>query len=96
MWGMDQANHVSNTATPALSGWAPFPPNGKRCQHTGLTHGRAYSLFLKGPARKFVRSVSLAEPGKRGTRLFNVADALAYLDRLSREQAAAAGSEAVQ
>ena len=67
---------------------APIPANGKKCDFTGLGHGRLYQL-LNGPARAFVRVASLRAPGaKRGSRLFHVGDLLNYLDRLAAEQAA--------
>ena len=67
--------------------YAPIPPNGRRCDFSGLGHARLYQL-LNGPARPFVRVASLREPGaKRGTRLFHVGDLLNYLDRLAAEQA---------
>lgn len=90
---MDTANHANTLATSTSADrWAPFPPNGKRCPFTGLSHARAYALILKGPARRHVRTVSLAEPGKRGTRLFHVGDALRYFENLAATQAAAGES----
>lgn len=68
--------------------YAPIPPNGKKCEFTGLGHARLYQL-LNGPAKAFVRVASLREPdAKRGTRLFHVGDLLNYFNRLAVEQAA--------
>jgi hypothetical protein len=68
--------------------YAQFPANGRRCEFSGLGHGRFYQL-LDGPAKDHVRVASLKEPGKkRGTRLFHVGDLLRYLDGLAAAQAA--------
>lgn len=65
----------------------PIPPNGRRCEFTGLGHARLYQL-LKGQAKRHVKTVSLKEPGKtRGTRLFHVGDMLRFLDSLAEAQA---------
>jgi hypothetical protein len=68
--------------------WSPIPPNGQRCQFTGLKHAKLYHLLSgDGHARKRVRVVSLRTPGaKRGQTLFRVGDMLQYLDELAREQ----------
>ena len=68
--------------------YAPIPPNGRKCEFSGLGHARLYQL-LDGAAKPFVRVASLREPGaRRGTRLFHVGDLLRYFDRLAAEQAA--------
>lgn len=67
--------------------YAPIPPNGRRCEFTGLGHSRLYQL-LDGLAKDHVRVASLREPGaKRGTRIFHVGDMLRFLDRLAAQQA---------
>jgi len=79
---------VEPSAGRFLDRYSPIPPNGKKCEFTGLGHSRLYQL-LNGPAKAFVRVASLREPGaKRGSRLFHVGDLLNYLDRLAAEQAA--------
>ena len=63
--------------------YTPIVPNGKRCQFTGLGHGRLYQL-LDGPAKGKVRVASLRHgDATRGTRLFHVGDMLRYLDSLA-------------
>jgi len=74
--------------------YAPIPPNGKRCEFTGLQHAKLYHLLSAGgPVRKKVRVANLRTPGaKRGQTLFHVGDMLRYLEELARKQAAENGS----
>ena len=75
--------------------WTPIPPNGQRCQFTGLKHAKLYHILSgDGHVRKRVRVVNLRTPGAtRGQTLFHVGDMLQFLDALSQEQAAAGGTE---
>jgi hypothetical protein len=68
--------------------YAPIPPNGKRCEYTGLRHAKLYHILSPGgPVRKKVRVANLRTPGaKRGQTLFHVGDMLRYLDELAGEQ----------
>jgi hypothetical protein len=83
---------ASAAANQQLDRWSPIPPNGQRCQFTGLKHAKLYHLLASdGVVRKRVRVVNLRTPGaKRGQTLFHVGDMLQFLDGLSREQAGAA------
>lgn len=77
------------TATPTTypQRYAPIPPNGRRCQFTGLGHAKLYHLLSpSGPVRAKVRVANLRSPGaKRGQTLFHVGDMLAYLDELAAQ-----------
>ena len=68
--------------------YAPIPPNGKLCPHTGLRHTHLYTMLAAGgTARPHVRVVNLREPGaKKGKTLFHVGDFLRLLDRLAAQQ----------
>ena len=68
--------------------YAPIPPNGKVCPHTGLRHTHLYTMLAAGgTARPHVRVVNLREPGaKKGKTLFHVGDFLRHLDRLAAQQ----------
>jgi hypothetical protein len=68
--------------------YAPIPPNGKRCEFTGLGHAKLYTVLAAGgPARKKVRVANLRTPGaSRGQTLFHVGDMLRFLDDLAAEQ----------
>jgi hypothetical protein len=67
--------------------YSPIPPNGRRCEFTGLGHSRLYQL-LDGLAKDHVRVASLRESGaKRGTRIFHVGDMLRFLDGLAAQRA---------
>ncbi len=68
--------------------WTPIPPNGQRCQFTGLKHAKLYNLLgPDGLARVQVRVVNLKTPGaNRGQTLFHVGDMLQFLDGLSKSQ----------
>jgi hypothetical protein len=83
---------TSAVASQEVDRWSPIPPNGQRCQFTGLKHAKLYHLLASGGVvRKRVRVVNLRTPGaKRGQTLFHVGDMLQFLDALSREQAGAA------
>ena len=74
--------------------WTPIPPNGQRCQFTGLKHAKLYHILSgDGHVRKRVRVVNLRTPGAtRGQTLFHVGDMLRFLDELAREQASAGGA----
>ena len=64
-----------------------IPPNGRRCDHTGLGHAKLYQILgQNGVARGHVRVANLRTPGAtRGQTLFHVGDMLRFLDRLARE-----------
>jgi hypothetical protein len=64
-----------------------IPPNGQRCQFTGLKHAKLYqTLGPNGVARPHVRVANLRTPGAaRGQTLFHVGDMLRFLDRLAQE-----------
>jgi hypothetical protein len=51
-----------------LDRYTPIPPNGRRCEFTGLKHAKLYHLLQAGgPVRKKVRVANLRKPGaKRG------------------------------
>ena len=70
--------------------YAPIPPNGKVCPHTGLRHTHLYTvLAAQGTARPYVRVVNLREPGaSKGKTLFHVGDFLRYLDRMATQHGA--------
>jgi len=78
----------SAPAAPAMDRWSPIPPNGQRCQFTGMKHAKLYDLLgAGGLASKHVRVVNLRTPGaNRGQTLFHVGDMLTFLDSLSRKQ----------
>jgi hypothetical protein len=78
----------STSASQQIDRWSPIPPNGQRCQFTGLKHAKLYQLLANnGFARKRVRVVNLRTPGaKRGQTLFHVGDMLRFLEALSHEQ----------
>ncbi len=69
--------------------YVPIPPNGARCEFTGLKHAKLYHLLQAGgPVRKKVRVANLRTPGTaRGQTLLHVGDMLRYLDELSGERA---------
>ena len=69
--------------------YTPIPPNGARCEFTGLKHAKLYHLLQAGsPVRRKVRVANLRTPGTaRGQTLFHVGDMLRYLDELAGEQA---------
>jgi hypothetical protein len=67
--------------------FSPIPPNGQRCQYTGLSHGFLYRL-LAGEARGHVRVAHLKARGAtRGKTLYSVSDLLAYLNGLAETRA---------
>jgi len=76
------------TVAPAMDRWSPIPPNGQRCQFTGMKHAKLYDLLgAGGLASKHVRVVNLRTPGaNRGQTLFHVGDMLTFLNSLSRKQ----------
>jgi hypothetical protein len=82
-------------AVPQMDRWTPIPPNGQRCQFTGMKHAKLYDLLgAGGLARKHVRVVNLRTPGaNRGQTLFHVGDMLQFLNALSRRQGVNAESE---
>jgi hypothetical protein len=73
--------------------YTPIPPNGGRCEFTGLRHAKLYHLLQAGgPVRKRVRVANLRTPGAaRGQTLFHVGDMLRYLDELAGARQAATG-----
>lgn len=73
--------------------YVPIPPNGRRCEWTGLGHAKLYHILsVTGMARRKVRVANLRAPGtKRGQTLFHVGDMLRFLDEVSREQAGTLG-----
>lgn len=88
-----QANHAtvmieSESATPLgeyPNRYATIPPNGRRCEFTGLGHAKLYQILSpEGIARRKVRVANLRMPGAaRGQTLFHVGDMLRYLDELA-------------
>ena len=64
-----------------------IPPNGRRCDFTGLGHAKLYQVLgPNGMARPHVRVVNLRTPGAaRGQTLFHVGDMLRFLDGLAQE-----------
>jgi hypothetical protein len=65
--------------------YVPIPPNGRRCEWTGLGHAKLYHILsVNGMARPKVRVANLRSPGtKRGQTLFHVGDMLRFLDELA-------------
>ena len=88
----------SAAASQPVDRWSPIPPNGQRCQFTGLKHAKLYHLLSgDGHVRKRVRGVNLRTPGAtRGQTLFHVGDMLQFLDELAREQGESAAVEVTQ
>ena len=88
----------SAAASQPVDRWSPIPPNGQRCQFTGLKHAKLYHLLESGDVvRKHVRVVNLRTPGAtRGQTLFHVGDMLQFLDELAREQGESAAVEVTQ
>ena len=74
-------------ASPHSDRWSPIPPNGQRCQFTGLKHAKLYQILgANGIARRQVRVVNLRTPGAtRGQTLFHVGDMLRFLDALAQQ-----------
>lgn len=75
------------TAKPAKypNRYTPIPPNGQRCEFTGMKHAKLYDILsVGGIARDQVRVVNLRTPGRnRGQTLFHVGDMLRFLDELA-------------
>lgn len=67
--------------------YATIPPNGRRCEFTGLGHAKLYQILgPNGVARRQVRVANLRTPGAaRGQTLFHVGDMLRFLDELAQE-----------
>jgi hypothetical protein len=67
--------------------YATIPPNGRRCQFTGLGHAKLYQILgPDGVARRRVRVANLRMPGAaRGQTLFHVGDMLRFLDLLAQQ-----------
>ena len=68
--------------------YTPIPPNGKRCEVTGMKHAKLYHILnVGGIARNKVRVANLRSPGtSRGQTLFHVGDMLRFLDELAADQ----------
>ena len=68
--------------------YTPIPPNGKRCEFTGMKHAKLYDMLsVGGIARNKVRVANLRSPGtNRGQTVFHVGDMLRFLDELAAEQ----------
>ena len=68
--------------------YTPIPPNGKRCEFTGMKHAKLYHILnVGGIARNKVRVANLRSPGaNRGQTLFHVGDMLRFLDELAADQ----------
>ena len=68
--------------------YTPIPPNGKRCEFTGMKHAKLYHILnVGGIARNKVRVANLRSPGaNRGQTVFHVGDMLRFLDELAAEQ----------
>lgn len=67
--------------------YATIPPNGRRCEFTGLGHAKLYQVLgADGMARRKVRVANLRMPGTtRGQTLFHVGDMLRWLDELAQK-----------
>ena len=67
--------------------YATIPPNGRRCEFTGLGHAKLYQILgPNGVARRHVRVANLRTPGAaRGQTLFHVGDMLRFLDDLAQQ-----------
>jgi hypothetical protein len=78
--------------------YAPIPPNGAVCGHTGLRHTHLYNMLSAGgSARPYVRVVNLREPGAtKGKTLFHVGDFFRYLDWCARQQGSGQQRTAIQ
>lgn len=65
--------------------YTTIPPNGRRCEFTGLGHAKLYQILrVDGIAHRKVRVANLRMPGtSRGQTLFHVGDMLRYLDELA-------------
>ena len=65
--------------------YTTIPPNGRRCEFTGLKHAKLYHILSPGGiARRKVRVANLRTPGAtRGQTLFHVGDMLRFLDELA-------------
>lgn len=70
--------------------YATIPPNGRRCEFTGLGHAKLYQILgADGIARPKVRVANLRMPGAaRGQTLFHVGDLLRFLDELAEHSVA--------
>ena len=66
--------------------YVTIPPNGRRCEFTGLGHAKLYQVLgPNGVARRYVRVANLRTPGAaRGQTLFHVGDMLRFLDGLAQ------------
>ncbi len=73
--------------------WVEIPPNGKVCPHTGLKHGKLYTLLgAGGLARPHVRVANLRDPrAVQGKTIFHLGDMRRFLDSLARAQASGCG-----
>ena len=65
--------------------YTPIPPNGQRCEFTGMKHAKLYDILsVGGIARDKVRVANLRTPGtNRGQTLFHVGDMMRFLDELA-------------
>jgi len=65
--------------------YTTVPPNGRRCEFTGLKHAKLYHILGPGGiACRKVRVANLRTPGAaRGQTLFHVGDMLRFLDELA-------------
>lgn len=70
--------------------YTTIPPNGRRCEWTGLGHAKLYQVLgPSGIARAKVRVANLRMPGAaRGQTLFHVGDMLRFLDELAQQASA--------
>ena len=68
--------------------YVTIPPNGRRCEFTGLGHAKLYQILsADGIARRKVRVANLRTPGAaRGQTLFHVGDMLRFLDGLGKNE----------
>jgi hypothetical protein len=81
---------IEETETPPTeypNRYVTIPPNGRRCEFTGLGHAKLYQILgPNGMARRHVRVANLRTPGAaRGQTLFHVGDMLRFLDGLAQE-----------
>lgn len=77
--------------------YTPIPPNGRRCDFTGMKHAKLYEILSAGGiARGKVRVANLRTPGaNRGQTLFHVGDMLRFLDELADANGRSEGESAL-
>ena len=75
------------TAAEHPNRYVTIPPNGRRCEFTGLGHAKPYQIpGPNGVAHAHLRVANLRTPGAaRGQTLFHVGDRPRLLDGLAHE-----------